>query len=799
MRKGILGQACLLALAGAALSAAWISTGSQPGLVLWWLCVVLLGVLTPGWVLTRCLRAGGVSATDLGWSGPVGLALTLATWLVGHLVGHSLPTLVVGPVVAAVLLLVPSTRRRALARPPDDGDRCPWWGWAALTATVLAAVRWMWVGGLANVAPRPTAGFQIYYQDLLYQTALTGEARRSVVPEYPMVNGEPLGYHWFFHAVAAQLSGTGADDLDVVARLLPATLVVILLLLGAAVGRQVTGDWSGALGAAIGIALVRPLFADNWVEPGISPLPSYWQLSPTATLGWVFGLAVVGCLVGVLRRRPDDARAPTRLLPAFAVGAAGAKSAQLPVIFAGVALAAIAVLVVAWRRRRCAAASLRALALRYASCLGILLVVMVLALLFLYPGSYGLRLDPSFWPTDQTRVVYGHPVPAQGAEILAMLVALVHRWVPTVLPALGLLVLVVRRPSDPAGWIGIGAVVTGVLAALVLTHPSGSQLYFPVAALPIGYALSGAAVASGMQAMLARRGKDAAPFEADARLRPAARGGPALALVGAAAAGVGVVLSVRRLLPSGGVRPEGAADVTAYAAVARAWLAPSLVALALLTVLVTAAWFLVRYADRRSPGSLLRGTWMILLVLAVAGAGVRPLVHTLDLTTDPGTPRSATTATDPQHRPAVTPALFAAGQYLRAHAAPGDVVATNRVWNGVTPAGLPDNRDFSVSALSGLRTDVGGYGYAPRLLEGLAKGASYATAPFWDQPRLEAELALVRAPDAAGLEAAYRTRGVRWIVADERSGPVSPDLARLTDVISHDDGVWLARLRPGGA
>jgi len=60
------------------------------------------------------------------------------------------------------------------------------------------------------------------------------------------------------------------------------------------VGRQVTGDWSGALGAAIGIALVRPLVADNWVEPGISPLPSYWQLSPTATLGWVFGLAVVG-------------------------------------------------------------------------------------------------------------------------------------------------------------------------------------------------------------------------------------------------------------------------------------------------------------------------------------------------------------------------------------------------------------------------------------------------------------------------------------------------------------------------
>jgi hypothetical protein len=37
---------------------------------------------------------------------------------------------------------------------------------------------------------------------------------------------------------------------------------------------------------------------------------------------------------------------------------------------------------------------------------------------------------------------------------------------------------------------------------------------------------------------------------------------------------------------------------------------------------------------------------------------------------------------------------------------------------------------------------------------------------------------------------------VRWIVADERSGPVSSRLQVLTDVVSHRDGVWLARLRP---
>ena len=54
-------------------------------------------------------------------------------------------------------------------------------------------------------------------------------------------------------------------------------------------------------------------------------------------------------------------------------------------------------------------------------------------------------------------------------------------------------------------------------------------------------------------------------------------------------------------------------------------------------------------------------------------------------------------------------------------------------------------------------------------------------------------------PTRARLDAAYHGRGVRWIVADERSGPVSTVLARLTDVVMHRDGVWLARLRPPGS
>ncbi len=63
----------------------------------------------------------------------------------------------------------------------------------------------------------------------------------------------------------------------------------------------------------------------------------------------------------------------------------------------------------------------------------------------------------------------------------------------------------------------------------------------------------------------------------------------------------------------------------------------------------------------------------------------------------------------------VTPALFAAGAYLRENADPSDVIATNRVINGTTRVEGEHNRDFSVSALGGLRTDVSGFGYACRI------------------------------------------------------------------------------------
>jgi hypothetical protein len=804
MRYRGIAEIGLLVVSGAGLLLAWTQTGSGLGVSLWWLAVVLVGVLVPGWVVVRAVRGGGVGATDLGWAGPTGLALALLTWLVAHLVGRGLPSLVVGPVVVAGLLLVPATRRRVLGPAETEdaqaGGSWPAVAWAGLAVVVLVAVRWLWAAGMALTAAKPTLDYQLWYQDLLYQTALTGELRRSLHPGYPMVDGEPLGYHWFFHAVAAQLSGTGVDDLDVVTRLLPATLVVLLVLLAAAVGHQVTGHWTGGIGAAVAIAAVRPISVDTWAQSGVAAVPNYWQLSPTATLGWVFGLAVVGTLVAVLRRAPSDRAAPALLLPVFAVGAAGAKSAQLPMILCGLGLAGLVALLLGRRRRGDDASRLKALMTRYAVCLGTLVVITLLAVLFIYPGSYGLKFNPHSWPGFQRSLILGRPDGSGWAEALALVVAFLRRWAPTLLPTLGLLVLVRRRASDPTGWIGIGALVGGVLAVLTLRHPSGSEYYFPIAALPIALALSGAGVAGFVHDELTSRSTSTAvePSSAPAheegtgvRDRWRAVRGRALLVLTVGAAGLLAVLGVRRVIRSEGRRPSVLDTPHTDAQAVWSWFAPTLLLLTVLALVTTAAW-LVR---RRSTRPLLRGTWAALLVLAVAAGGVRALLPALALTKNPGLPRSASASTDPTHRPAVTPALFDAGQYLRLHADPSDVVATNRVYNGRVGA-RKDNRDFSVAALSGLRNDVAGYGYAPRMLQEATPGVPYTLAPFWDQPRLDAELALVEKPTVAGLATAYRTRGVRWIVADERSGPVSPQLAGLTDLISRTDGVWLARLRP---
>ena len=431
----------------------------------------------------------------------------------------------------------------------------------------------------------------------------------------------------------------------------------------------------------------------------------------------------------------------------------------------GVGLAAVAFLV-SGRRQEGRGRTL----VLYAGTLAGLLVVIGLALAFIYPGSYGLRLDLLAWPGDSAKQVYGTRSVDNHAEAAAAGVTFVRRWLPMLLPCAGLLVLLRRRSAEPAGWIGLGVVVGGLVAVLSLTHPSASQYYFAAAALPVGLALSGAGAGLFVQTVLA--GADELPGRQTVRVRGRALLGPGAVIVGAVLVGV-VWQATRDSAAAPRVSPAvGEHGAFGAWALAWQWASPTLLMLGLVLLVVTLGWVvLVRRRDQPRAGA-----WGGLLALASLAIGVLALVPDLKIGYVPGPPVSPAQAPPvgkSQPRPAVSPALFEAGQYLRLHAAPSDVIATNRIWNGRTKTGYRDNRDFSVVALSGLRTDVSGYGYAPRMVQAASEtGVPYFYAPFWDPARLAEELMLVTDPTRARLDAAHDRRGVRWIVADERSGPV---------------------------
>ncbi len=811
MRARWIPASVVAVVATVALAVGWLSTGSSASTVLWWLATLALGVLLPGWCVLGLVRPSSL-LTRAGWFAPVGLVWTLFVWLVGHLVGTALPSLVAGPALVAVVLAVPAGRRRLTARAPTDPTddltepeggaeggaevraRAGLGYAAGLAVAVLVVARWMWSVGLARWAPVPSADRPVPYQDLLYQTALTGELRRNLVPGYPMVDGEPLAYHWFFHATAAQLGGSGLNDVDVVTRLLPSSLVVILVVLAASIGHQVTGRIAGGVGAAIALALFRGPTLDSWSPAPLVLVSGYWELSPTATLGWVFGLATVGCAIALLRHRPEDRAAPVVLLPAFALAAAGAKSAQLPVIAGGLVLAAL-VWVVAGRSRP----DHRRLTVRYGLVLLTVVVAQLFAMVVIYPGSYGLRFSPFEWVDPAVRVMLGSADYPAGTMAEGGLISFARMWLAPTLAVAGLGTLVRRSPLDPSGWLGVGVVGAAVGAQVVFIHPGRSELYFAIAGFPIAAALSGAAI-GGEVGRLASRG-------GGLRGRVPARAAGAL---GVAALCTGAAVSLVLLLrhpageasPSRAASPTGSVDPAVVSQVLADWARPLVVLTAALVLLAGAgAVLLVRVAggeglesrSRRGMAWTVAPALLAAVSLAAGTVGLSPL-----LSSTSATPTSF--AANLRHdealgRPAVTRSLYEAGQYLRTHARPTDVIATNRVYSGHGPGSmktLRDNRDFSVSALSGLRTDVSGYGYDPLFLAKTSPTAVFFS-PFWDPARLAREQALITDPTREALDRAYRA-GVRWILADERSGPVSDRVATLTQSVYDSDGVHLYRI-----
>lgn len=691
------------------------------------------GIVLPGLLLWRSLRGrSGRLAADVVAGAATGYVVEVLAYVAARAAGLPLLVLAWPAGMITACLVVPRLRRAWRGARPLDRTPAAWsWSMLLLLAVlVLRSVRMFRSHGLDWPVTSPTDA------DTPFHLALIAEAKQHMPMQAPWVSGEPLVYHWFVYPEMAATSWvTGIDPLTLLVRLTPLPMLAGTLLLVALLARRITGGWwTGPVAAAVTLLVLAPdpygwPHTDLWF--GFSPYEdgSVYRMvawtSPTQTFGALLAAAVVLLLADALR----GARPGTWLLCALLLaGLAGAKSPYLPLLTG--ALTLVVLVRLAARRGLHRPALLAA---------GITAACTVAAQVVLYDGgaNQGLVVRPlatmdGFLTVAGTWTGYTGPgTPARHALVAAALTVLGWLFIWAGIPALG------RRALEPPVLLLLAAGAGGMAGALLFGHPGGSQSYLIVSARPY---LAVASVA-GLAAVAGRL--------------TAARAG----LLGfAAAGGVTAVLVLRRLDPQ---QPAGAGLGWALS---RPYLALAALAVAVLAVA----------AVRRDPRVVAAA------VVLCAGYGL-PTAYdqTAVVVTDTAAggwravPLTDQVAADGRTS-AIDRDTWDAGRWLRRHAAPGDLLATNAHCFGVRRPGTPcDNRRFALAAASGRRVLVEGWGFTNTTYErAAADGVPPWFADFWDPARLAANDAAFTDPGPATIGVLRDRYRVRWLVADPTAGPV---------------------------
>ncbi|HYN94415.1 MAG TPA: hypothetical protein VES42_11255, partial [Pilimelia sp.] len=141
-----------------------------------------------------------------------------------------------------------------------------------------------------------------------------------------------------------------------------------------------------------------------------------------------------------------------------------------------------------------------------------------------------------------------------------------------------------------------------------------------------------------------------------------------------------------------------------------------------------------------------------------------------------------------------------AARWVRAHARPGDVVATNAHCRSGDIRGRCDSRHFWVAAYTERRVLVEGWGYtAGAHAQAARTGRSHAVVPYWRPELLAANEALFRAPSPAAADRLRRAYGVRWLLVDLRVQRPPAGLGRVAALRLRVGRCAVYELSPAGA
>jgi len=628
---------------------------------------VLLGV--PGTLMWRLTFGRKSLLEDVAAGLAIGLAVEALAALALSPLGLADWSWLWSPLVTAAVAVAPRLRHRASGGWQERQSAPATW---AVAAGSVVAVLWLAAtsfgsepiatviapGGAALAMPE-TPSF-----DLAFQQALAAGIDRFWPPVYPYLYDEPLHYHFFLYEIVANVRAvTGVEVAWVLYRLVPAGLLVVSVLLAAVLARRLARSTRAAgWGAVVGVlasnawptarAMPPSLTQSRWGDFSPGLLNFSVLRSPTQTLGvvLVFGLLLTAAAV----LAPGPGRSPIGgwgVAILLGAAAAGAKVTALPVLLAGLAVAALAPWSARVMRRRALL-----LAALLAGCF-------VWALSVIYRSDAGsLHLvSPhlsNFWP-----VIQYLGVDSEGAS----------RWAAITLTVLtggaalaGVVLLPRRAFRDPRFALLAGTSVAGGAATLLLQQNGSSEIYFLYSAWPAVVALA----AWGL-------GAARWPWRVGVLV----------------VAGITTTVLVQRLV----ARRAGAGPVE--------WKADLVVP----GVVLVAVWLGIAVAvAARSRGELRAG--VAIAAVAVLAVGAAFAVRATDVVESAATLARPAAYWNESGTVVGADARNAAA-IVRTASPPTAVVATNAHCAEVLPAGRCRSFHFWISALTERRVVVEGWGY----------------------------------------------------------------------------------------
>ncbi|MGL5865507.1 MAG: hypothetical protein ACRCYX_06470 [Dermatophilaceae bacterium] len=665
---------------------------------------VILTQVLPGALVWRTVRPRhGWLLEDLVMGFALGSAIAVPSQVLAGLTHAWWLSAGIPVALGLALVVIPTTRGRIRAA---RHALLPWWWGPSVGITATPAVLQLITYFRDHRLVFPPGAWRVH-EDAYLHLALASQLLHRGPTSWPTVRGEELGYHWFTHAWIAQTARVSGVDLDsVLLRYLPAVMPAVFVATVAVGAVRLSGrPLAGVIAAALAMAGGQA----NVFGTLTQALPINPQ-SPTTALAVPILVTLV--LLLSMRWRGQALSGAWILVPVLAVVAAGIKGSTSPLVVAGLALAAVAMLIV---NRRLVAPVVMDLAV-VSGALG-------LTVLLVFRGSsagLAFGLDDA---ARQTPIqVWLGDLPTASLRTMAITVSVLA--VVSRAAGIGALPVSRRWRADPTTWLLLGAVLAGAGAVGVFSHPGRSQYYFAATAVP----LMGIGAAIGILEVHRSLG---------------ARVMTRMTLV--ALAGAVALVAV----------PPGIEGTLSPGNYEQVW---ALLRWGALILVVVAALGLI--IGRPPAGQV--GTALSTLALTVTLSGPLVLGHAA---LNPADPTARPVRTDTVN--AVTQQQIDAARWIRDHSDIGDVVMTNRhCTTPREPRDGCDSRRWVVTAFSERQSLVEGWTATPRATRIAPEGRDSITVDYWRPDILRLNDGFVAAPSAS---AASRLRelGVRWVYVDK--------------------------------